>query len=159
MSSYAEKLEKHGLLYEDVEKKVNKSLVAVCDNRIHRMGVAEANLTKRLRYDNGGELPGTLKAYNELANKIIEAVRRTFQHGSYILLTLTIQLELSTTIDRPTPRDTNINRCSGCGNAGHHHNECFHANSTWFNKKGGDYRLSDKGKAYKAKYKHTRISF
>lgn len=191
MSSYAEKLEKHGLLYEDVEKKVNKSLVAAFDNRIHRMGVAEANLTKRLRNDNGGDLPGTLKAYNELANRIIgehlhakrqsdalsnsgatSSSRPPYNSGYQRKTVSSIRdredeethqeqkrRERDRSLDRPTPRDKYDNRCSGCGNAGHHYNECFHANSTWFNKKGGDYRLSDKGKAYKARYKHTRISF
>jgi hypothetical protein len=188
--SYAEKLEKYGLGYEDVASKVNKSLVAAFDHRINRMGVAEANLLKRLRNDNGGDLPETLKAYVELANKIIGKqlhAKRQSDALSHTGTTSSSRPSYSSTYQRKTvssirdhgeedsrkdrrhqdrdrspdhrPRDKNSARCSGCGNAGHHDQECYHADEPWFNGQGGDFRQSDKGKAYKAKFGHTRISF
>eukprot|EP01035_Chromulina_nebulosa_P031852 gene31852-42489_t len=159
MCSYAEKLEKHGLVFEDVAGKVNKSLVTALDHRINKMGVAEANLTKRLRNDNGGDLPETLKAYTELANKIIgehlhakrqsDALSNTGATSSsrppynsgYQRKTVSSvrkyededsrkdqkRRERDRSPDRHLPRDKNADRCSGCGNAGHHNNKCYYA--------------------------------
>ena len=191
MSNYTERLERHGLRFEDVAAKNNKSLVLALDKRISSMGSVEMNLTKRLRNDNGGDVPITLKAYIDLANKIIgehlhakrqsDALSLTNTtpnrpYGSSSYQRKTVSAVRDDDDERPdrdrdssrrsgrrsedhSKRSQPNERCSGCGNAGHHQSECNHANSTWFNRHGGDYRNSTKGKAYKAKYKHTRIAF
>ena len=49
----------------------------------------------------------------------------------------------------PQPSTKTNRRCSGCGNASHYASrDCFFVNTKWYNRDGGDFKTSEKGKEY-----------
>ena len=180
LQRYTEQLSLRNLQYEPVASEPNPSLVRALDARIRGIGETATKLTSKIRSLNHGELPSTFAGYIRNVSEILSKHLHAQQTANALLPTQdskqpyggsgrnyrsnsvnSLQPHSDSKPEYPSrepPPPIKSKRCSGCGNASHTSSrDCFFVNTQWFNKEGGEFKTSVKGKEYQRAFKSDRI--